>query len=114
MVAGEQRENSLDTATRYSPALAAKTSVNNRCCTAERRPDGAAICSLLFVDLLPASDVLLPEFLLPDALLPDDLLPVDLLSPLRKDFDAMAEEGGLRRWMICFGCSAQAMTKLYR
>lgn len=93
MVAGEQQENSLDTATRCSPALAAKTSVNNRCCTAERRPDGAAICSLLFVDLPPASGVLLT-----DALLPDDLLPVDLLSPLRKDFDAMAEEGVLRRW----------------
>jgi hypothetical protein len=86
MVAGEQRESSLDTATRYSPALAAKTSFNNRCCTAERRPDGTVICSLLFVDLVPASDALLP-----DDLLPDDLLPVDLL-PLRKDFDAMVDE----------------------
>jgi hypothetical protein len=80
MVAGEQRETPW-IQRQDSPALAAKTSFNNRCCTAERRPEGTAICSPLFVALLPA----------PDDLLSDDLLPVDLLLLLR-DFDAMVEK----------------------
>lgn len=92
--------------TKYAPELAAKTSFNNRCCTTERRPDGRAICPLLFVDLLPVPDDLLSDelpdgtaicslllvdlLLVPDDLLSDDLVP-EALVLLLKDSDAMVD-----------------------
>jgi hypothetical protein len=71
--------------TRYAPELAAKTSFNNRCCTTERRPDGTAICPLLFVlDLLPVPDDLLSDDLL-DGTAISSLLLVDLLTLVPDD-----------------------------